>query len=94
MICLEAFSDRRSSVSLECYAGDGCPRSSFAERINSAANIVLTKVNSLLDPVTVNMLVVLHMNRSFMENMRKRYKNISRQDFNMSVVTVETNKDG
>ena len=65
--------------------------SSFAERINSAANIVLTKGNSVLDPVTVDMLVVLRMNRSFMEYMREKYKKVSAQAFNMSVVTREDN---
>jgi len=65
--------------------------SSFAERINSAANLVLTKGNSVLDPVTVDMLVVLRMNRSFMQHMREKYKTLSKQAFNVSVVTTDDN---
>jgi hypothetical protein len=67
--------------------------SSFAERINSAANIVMGKDNTLLDPKTVNMLVVLRMNRSFMEKMRKKHKGLSRQKFNQSTVTEVDNID-
>ena len=46
---------------------------SFCERINSAANLMMTKGNVLLTPDEVNMLTVLRMNRDFMEHMRKRH---------------------
>ena len=43
---------------------------SFAERVNSAAKLLVDDKNtSLADPL-INMLVVLRMNRSFMEFMR------------------------
>jgi hypothetical protein len=45
--------------------------SSYAERVNSAANLILTKGNTLLAEEEINMCTVLRMNRSFMEFMRK-----------------------
>ena len=48
--------------------------SSFCERINSAANLVCTDGNSLLDPEEVDKLVTLRMNREYMEFMRENCK--------------------
>lgn len=59
---------------------------SFCERINSAANLVVTKANSLLDPEAINMLTVLRMNRHFMEQMRSKDKKASGQQFNLTLV--------
>lgn len=47
--------------------------SSFCERINSAANQVVTSGNTFLGPDEINMLVTLRMNRDFMAFMRKHY---------------------
>ena len=67
--------------------------SSFSERVNSCANLVLTDGNSLLHPNEINMLVVLRMNREFMIFMRKYYGNLSRQQFAMTVVSPGDNGD-
>ena len=47
--------------------------SSFCERINSCANLVLTDGNSLLSPDEINMLVTLRMNRDYMQFMREKH---------------------
>jgi hypothetical protein len=47
--------------------------SSFCERINSCANLVLTDGNSLLSPDEINMLVTLRMNRNYMQFMRENH---------------------
>ena len=47
--------------------------SSFCERINSCANLILTDGNSLLSPDEINMLVTLRMNRKFMQFMRQNH---------------------
>jgi hypothetical protein len=47
--------------------------SSFCERINSCANLVLMDGNSLLSPDEINMLVTLRMNRKFMQFMREHH---------------------
>ena len=65
--------------------------SSFAERINSAANLILTDGNTLLSPAELSMIVVLRMNRRFMEYMRKNYGHLPRQRFKMTVVTQGEN---
>ena len=47
---------------------------SYAERVISAANLVLTEGNTLLSDKELEMLVILRMNRRFMEFMRIQYK--------------------
>jgi hypothetical protein len=47
--------------------------SSFCERINSCANLILTDGNSLLSSDEINMLVTLRMNRKFMQFMRENH---------------------
>ena len=64
--------------------------SGFAERVNSAANLILTKGNTLLSDEKVNMLVVLRMNRDFMKYMRKYYAHIDRSSL-ATTITVEDN---
>ena len=51
----------------------GLLASSFCERINSAANLVVTNGNSLLGTDEINMLVTLRMNRDFMQFMKRLY---------------------
>ena len=47
--------------------------SSFCERIDSCANLVCTKNNSLLSDDEIDMVVTLRMNRDFMQHMRLYY---------------------
>ena len=50
--------------------------SSFCERINSCANLVCTKNNSLLSDDEIDMVVTLRMNRDFMQHMRLYYPEV------------------
>jgi hypothetical protein len=59
---------------------------SFCERVISCANLVVTDGNTLLGDEEVSMLVVLRMNREFMEYMRANYNAASRQRFTTTVV--------
>ena len=60
----------------------------FAERIISAVNLIMTDGRTLLDDATLGKLVVPRMNRDFVTSMRKHYINEDRalQPFNMAVV--------
>ena len=61
---------------------------SFAERVISGANLVMTNGNTLLGDQMLEMLVVLRMNREFMEFMRREYAEemMKTQPFNMTVI--------
>ena len=61
---------------------------SFAERIISAVNLIMTEGRTLLDDATLDKLVVLRMNREFMVFMRKCYfeEIKASQPFNLTVV--------
>jgi hypothetical protein len=59
----------------------------FAERVVSTGNLVLTKSNSLLADEDISILETLRMNRDFLVYMREQHPNVARQDFKMSVVT-------
>ena len=52
---------------------------SFCERINSCANIVVTKDNSLLSDDEIDKVVMLRMNRDFMAYMRTNYTEVIHQ---------------
>ncbi|KAI9330864.1 hypothetical protein BDR26DRAFT_922375 [Obelidium mucronatum] len=58
------------------------PAESYCERMLSCANNILTKGNSLLGVEELEKLVVLRMNRYFMEFMRLNYSHVSKQEFN------------
>jgi len=58
---------------------------SFCERVLSAANLVLDEGNTCLKPTTVEMLVLLRINRDFMDFMRATYPHLSQQPFNVTV---------
>ena len=60
---------------------------SFAERVISGANLVMTNGNTLLGDQMLEMLVVLRMNREFMEFMRREYAEEMKMTapFNMTV---------
>ena len=62
---------------------------SFAERVISGSNLVMTNGNTLLGDKMIEMLVVLRMNREFMEFMRSEYAEeiIKTQPFNMTVIS-------
>jgi len=59
---------------------------SFCERILSEANDVCHEGNTLLDTEEINMLVVLRMNREFIQHMREIYPKLSGQTFNGTLV--------
>jgi len=52
---------------------------SFCERINSVANQVMTKGNTLLGTDEVNMHTVVRMNREFIEYYRARFPELLKQ---------------
>ena len=56
-------------------------------------NQVVTKGSTLLSDAEVNMLVVLRMNRRFMAYMRKHHPDVSKQHFQMTVLSMADNKD-
>ena len=65
---------------------------SFCERINSVANQVMTKGNTLLGTDEVNMLTVLRMNREFIEYYRERFPELLKQQhLKMTVLKPEDN---
>ena len=76
--------------------------SSFCERVNSCANMVCTKENSLLSRDEIDMVVTLRMNKRFMKFMRKEFPNLIKDahpKFGMPVTVQEvmsrlTNQEG
>ena len=64
---------------------------SFAERVLSTANDVLTEGNSLLGHEEVEMLVLLRINKKFMKSMREKYSKLSQQDFNRTIIHSKDN---
>jgi len=68
--------------------------SSFCERINSCANAVVTEGNTLLSDEEMELLVMLRMNKGFMEFMRTHYPHVARESFSLgTVLTVEDNQE-
>ena len=67
--------------------------SSYPERINSAANLILTKGNTLLAEEEINMCTVLRMNRNFMEFMRRYHPDAAKQRFKMTVISEDFSSD-
>jgi hypothetical protein len=61
--------------------------SSYAERVNSDANLILTKGNSLLAEEEINMCTALRMNRTFMQYMRQHHPDAANQQFKMTVIS-------
>jgi len=59
---------------------------SFCERVLRCAGHVLTEGNTLLDDAELQMLVVLRMNRKFMEFMRKNYQDELKEAFGKTIV--------
>ena len=65
------------------------PAASFCERVNSAAKDVMTDAHLLMNDDALEMMVVLRINREFMEYMRKKHNNLTRQQFGKTVVELE-----
>ena len=59
---------------------------SYCERVLSCANNVVTKGNSLLSDDELEMIVVLRMNREFMQFMREHYSAEAKELFGQTVV--------
>ena len=59
---------------------------SYCERVLSCANNVVTTGNTLLSDDEVEMLVLLRMNREFIEFMRENYGAEAKQQFGQTVV--------
>jgi len=60
----------------------------FCERILSEANDVCNDGNTLLNTEEINILVVLRMNREFIQHMREIKPKLSGQNFNGTLVYV------
>ena len=68
--------------------------SSFCERINSCANAVLTEGNTMLSDDEMELLVMLRMNKDFMEFMRTHYPHVASESFKFgTILTEEENKE-
>ena len=68
--------------------------SRFCERINSCANAVMTDGNTLLANKEMEMLVMLRMNKKFMEFTRQHYPHVSDEQFALgTLLTEEDNKE-
>jgi len=65
--------------------GNLCVKS-FCERIMSEANDMSHDGNTLLDTEEINILVVLRMNREFIQHMREIYTKLRGQNFNVILV--------
>ena len=60
---------------------------SYGERVLSCASTVLTEGNTfLLSDEELEMLVILRMNREFMQFMRKNYSHLTKETFGRTVV--------
>ena len=64
------------------------PAASFCERCNSAAKDVMTDAHTLMGEEPLEMMVVLQMNRKFMEYMRSRYGSLTKEQFGMSLIEI------
>ena len=58
----------------------------FCERMLSAAGLVMTEGNTLLDEEEMEKLTLLKMNKEFMKFMRKHYNHLTKQQFMRTVV--------
>ena len=81
-------------IALASRGSMGSPHSSsFCERVMSEGNLSVTKGNTRLDSSEVEMLVVLRMNRDFMNFMRTHYADVPRQHFKMTIITPHENAE-
>ena len=64
---------------------------SFCERVLSQSNCVMTEGNTLLSDEELEMLVILRMNRDFMDFMREHYKHLNYQQFSQTTIDMADN---
>ena len=60
---------------------------SFCEWCNSIAKDVMSDAHTLMNDEDLEMMVVLRMNRKFMEYMRTHFSHLTKQQFGMTMVT-------
>ena len=65
------------------------PAASFCERVNSVAKDVMTDARLLMKDNALEKMVVLRINRKFMEYMCKKHNNLTHQQFGRTVIEVE-----
>jgi len=72
------------------------PASSFCGRVNSVAKDVMTDAHTLMGREALEKLVVLRINREFMEYMRSKYNSLTKQQFGQTLVQIvkENRKTG
>ncbi len=63
---------------------------SFCERVSSCVKLVLSDLHVSLKPSEIRMLVMLRMNRGFMEYMRTTYQNTPLSEFKTTDDYVHT----
>ena len=63
------------------------PAQSFCERCNSIAKDVMSDAHTLMNDEDLEMMVVLRMNRKFMEYMRTQFSHLTKQQFGMTMVS-------
>ena len=66
---------------------------SFCERVLRCAGHVLTEGNTLLSDEELEMLVILRMNRDFMQFMREHYGHLAKETFGKTVVDDDSEPD-
>ena len=64
------------------------PASSFCERVNSVAKDVMTDAHTLMGQEALEKLVVLQINREFMEYMRSKYNHLTKQQFGQTIIQI------
>ena len=79
-------------IPLMAAGSKGClgflPAASFCERVNSIAKDVMTDAHLLMGKESLEMMVVLRMNRKFMIYMRRKYKHLTKEQFGMSLIKL------
>jgi len=79
-------------ISRMAAGSKGCigflPAASFCERVNSVAKDVMTDAHTLMCDEALEMLVVLRINRKFMEYMRSKYNSLTQDQFGMTLVEL------
>jgi hypothetical protein len=68
------------------YTIGGLNAESYVERVISAANLIMDEGNSLLGDVELEMMVVLRIDRKFMEFMRAKYGHVHHETFKCTVL--------
>ena len=64
------------------------PAASFCERVNSVVKDVMTDVHILMGAEALKLLVVLWINRKFMEYMCSKYNSLPQDQFGMMLVEI------